>query len=43
MNSPHSLVWVWLYILFQLVTGKRLKEYLEVFNVFIDPVPQHTS
>ena len=40
---PHSLVWVGLYILFQLVTNNRSKEYLKVVKVLPDPLPQHTS
>ena len=39
----HLLVWVGLYILFQLVTNNRLKECLKVLKVLPVPFPQHTS
>ena len=38
---PHSLAGVGLYILFQLVTNNRSKEYLKVIKVLPDSCPQH--
>ena len=37
------MVWVGLYILFQLVTNNRSKEYLKVVKVLPGPLPQHIS
>ena len=37
------VVWVGLYIVFQLVTNNRSKEYLKVVKVLPGPLPQHTS
>ena len=41
-RAPYSLIWVELYIFFQLVTKNRLKECLKVLKILPDPLPQHT-